>query len=74
MTSKGIAEDKLSSKGWGETKPIADNETDDGKAKNRRVEFIITAQDQVKKWVEVDPATGEKKDVSAPQAPQGPSK
>lgn len=36
----GISADRLSSKGWGESKPAAGNETPEGKAQNRRVEFI----------------------------------
>lgn len=37
----GIASDRLDSVGCGETAPVADNETDEGKQKNRRVEFVI---------------------------------
>ena len=36
----GISADRLSSKGWGETKPNDNNNTAEGKANNRRVEFI----------------------------------
>lgn len=36
----GIAGNRLSSKGLGQTAPIADNRSDDGKAKNRRVELV----------------------------------
>jgi outer membrane protein OmpA-like peptidoglycan-associated protein len=42
LVEKGIDEARLQAKGWGEEKPIGDNETDEGKAANRRVEFLIT--------------------------------
>lgn len=61
LTSKGgVAAGILSSKGYGETRPIADNESEDGREKNRRVEFTITEQDVVKTKVEVDDKGNEK--------------
>jgi outer membrane protein OmpA-like peptidoglycan-associated protein len=42
LTSKGIESNRLSFKGYAATKPIADNTTEAGRAKNRRTEFTIT--------------------------------
>ncbi len=41
IVSKGIAPARLISKGYGELKPVATNETDEGRQLNRRVEFTI---------------------------------
>jgi OOP family OmpA-OmpF porin len=40
VIAKGIARTRLSAKGWGQTKPVADNATADGRGKNRRVEIV----------------------------------
>jgi outer membrane protein OmpA-like peptidoglycan-associated protein len=39
LTAHGIAADRLTSKGFGKTMPVAGNNTDPGRAKNRRVEI-----------------------------------
>lgn len=65
FTEHGIDPSRLTAKGFGETKPIGDNKTDEGKEQNRRVEFMITEQEEVKKVYEKDPKTGELKEVPA---------
>jgi len=44
LKSKGIDPSRLSSAFFGSTRPIADNNTEDGRTINRRVEFEITNQ------------------------------
>jgi OOP family OmpA-OmpF porin len=65
VKKEGIDAARLTAKGWGSEKPIAPNDTLEGREKNRRVEFLVTEQD-VKK-VAVDPATG--KEVPAEEKP-----
>ncbi len=41
LINRGVAASRLSSKGYGETQPIADNSSKDGRAMNRRVELNV---------------------------------
>ncbi len=44
LVNKGVDAFSISSKGHGETRPISDNDTPEGKQKNRRVDIAITNQ------------------------------
>lgn len=44
LISKGINAERLSSKGWGDTQPIADNTTPEGRAQNRRTELKVISR------------------------------
>ena len=46
LISKGVPEENITSIGFGEAKPIADNDTEANREKNRRVEFRITKPNQ----------------------------
>ncbi|MDH4153058.1 MAG: OmpA family protein [Nitrospira sp.] len=44
LVSQGIAADRLTPKGYGASRPIADSATDEGRWQNRRIEFAIGAK------------------------------
>lgn len=40
LTAQGVAAGRLQAAGFGQTRPLADNATDAGRARNRRVELV----------------------------------
>jgi outer membrane protein OmpA-like peptidoglycan-associated protein/protocatechuate 3,4-dioxygenase beta subunit len=41
LVARGVALEKLVATGYGPTRPLAPNDTDDGRARNRRVQFVV---------------------------------
>jgi len=41
LVKKGVSPDRLIATGYGKSRPIADNNTDEGRARNRRTEFTV---------------------------------
>jgi outer membrane protein OmpA-like peptidoglycan-associated protein/uncharacterized protein YidB (DUF937 family) len=41
LVELGVGADMLTSKGYGQTMPVADNSTEEGRAQNRRIEFTV---------------------------------
>lgn len=48
LVAQGIAATRLTTRGFGESAPAYSNDTPEGMAQNRRVEFLITANDKMK--------------------------
>lgn len=48
LMDQGIQSDRLSTKGFGETTPKYENDTEYGRSQNRRVEFLIAANEKMK--------------------------
>jgi outer membrane protein OmpA-like peptidoglycan-associated protein len=47
LIAHGVEADRLVAVGYGETRPVADNGTAEGRARNRRVEFTILEQERI---------------------------
>ncbi len=48
IKNRGISASRVTTKGYGKTAPVASNDTEDGRAQNRRVNFLITANEKMK--------------------------
>jgi len=64
LVSQGVNEKRLLAKGYGESQPVADNETEDGRAQNRRVELVVINDEDT---AEETPADEEKPSKSEAQ-------
>jgi outer membrane protein OmpA-like peptidoglycan-associated protein len=51
LAARGVDAARITTTGKGETEPIADNETESGRAQNRRVEVVIVANQKMKSQV-----------------------
>lgn len=49
INDHNVAASRITTKGFGESAPKYSNDTDDGRAQNRRVEFLISANEKMKK-------------------------
>jgi outer membrane protein OmpA-like peptidoglycan-associated protein len=47
LINKGVDASRMTSKGYGDTMPVATNKTAAGKTLNRRVEFVVTFEETV---------------------------
>jgi outer membrane protein OmpA-like peptidoglycan-associated protein len=63
LVAHGVDANRLDAKGFGDTKPIADNATDEGRAQNRRVVFVIVERSD--KGSKADKTDKDDKDDSA---------
>lgn len=52
LVSQGVANGRITTKGYGEDQPVSDNNTETGRKENRRVEVAIYANKEMKKAAE----------------------
>jgi OOP family OmpA-OmpF porin len=42
LVARGVSPDRITTKGYGQDRPIASNDTEQGRARNRRTEIVLT--------------------------------
>jgi len=57
LISQGVDRDRIGTRGRGETEPVASNETDSGRSKNRRVEVAIYASEEMREQAKREAAS-----------------
>ncbi|MES2681955.1 MAG: OmpA family protein [Pseudomonadota bacterium] len=72
LADRGIAADRMSNKGYGESMPVADNNTDEGRETNRRVELKVT-ESGATPVATSEPAPSETPSAEAPAAEPAPA-
>lgn len=55
LISAGIDRDRVAPVGYGEDEPIADNDTEEGRARNRRIAFALSLADPVEPFIVPEP-------------------
>jgi outer membrane protein OmpA-like peptidoglycan-associated protein len=75
LVSAGVDENRVGTKGYGPDKPIADNETKEGKEKNRRIEFrLLGTEEKVQTQPEPEDINPAPDRDGAGKAPKGKAK
>jgi chemotaxis protein MotB len=62
----GLNPDRLSAIGYGEFKPIADNGTEEGRRKNRRVTLVVLGKDDSRRSLDIYDDISQQENVPAP--------
>jgi OOP family OmpA-OmpF porin len=74
LIKHGIGKKRLVAKGFGEAKPVADNGTEDGRFKNRRVDLKILKRDESAGSPEKEDKKADEDDDEADEAAEKPKK
>ena len=70
LVAHGVAADHLFARGFGEAKPIASNQTDEGRAENRRVEFQVLNEPPTVKVISKGSTAASKAAAEGSKAPR----